>query len=150
GVHPEDSKIVSLMRKSKKPVLWLVNKSEKPSTELAAAEFYSLGIDELIFLSAAHRKGLKELLAQIKVKLHDATVESAEDSETEVEDGEHSIKVAILGKPNVGKSTLINKLIGQNRLVTSDMAGTTTDSVDIEMEYKGKAYTLIDTAGLRR
>ena len=149
GLHPEDSAIANLVRKARKPVIWIVNKSEKPSTELEAAEFYSLGIEDLVFISAAHRKGLKDLLKIIREKFPESQIgdESGEDEQAE---DSSAIRVAVLGKPNVGKSTLINQLLGENRLVTSEIAGTTTDSIDIELSHKGRDYVLIDTAGLRR
>lgn len=155
GVHPADREMVNLIRRSKKPALWVVNKCEKPDTELAGAEFYSLGIEDLLYISAAHRKGIKELFAALKSRLPDAVKTEKRDSDSDEDDDEGGqsvevINIAILGKPNTGKSTLINKLIGQNRLVTSDIAGTTRDSVDIELEYKGQKYLVIDTAGLRR
>ncbi len=155
GLHPEDPEIVKLIRKSKKKAIWLVNKCEKPSVELSSSEFYKLGIDELVYISAAHRKGIKELTkliasilpkSELKSDELEEGIESDQDSETETD----MLRVAVLGKPNVGKSTLINQLLGQNRLVTSDVAGTTRDSIDIELEHKGEKFILIDTAGLRK
>ena len=145
GLHPEDSDIVNLIRKSKKKAIWMVNKCEKPSVEISSSEFYKLGIEGLIYISAAHRLGLKPLLAEIKANIPDALT-----AEEEAEQPEEGLKIAVLGKPNVGKSTLINQLLGQNRLITSDIAGTTRDSIDIDIVHKGDKFTLIDTAGLRR
>ncbi|MCO6432001.1 MAG: ribosome biogenesis GTPase Der [Deltaproteobacteria bacterium] len=149
GVHPRDAEVVQILRQSKKPVVWVVNKCEKPSTELAASELYSLGIEELHFISAAHRKGIKELITAIGEKLSEQENKES-DEEPQKEPQAEPIKIAVLGKPNVGKSTVINKLIGQERIVTSDVAGTTRDNIDVPLVVDGQDYLLIDTAGLRR
>lgn len=143
GVHPLDSEVVDILRRSEKPVLWVVNKCEKKTTEGGAAEFYGLGIDELQLVSAAHKLGVKYFVAKIKEKL--GAVETSERAEKT-----NHITVAILGKPNVGKSTLINKLIGEDRLVASPLAGTTRDSISIPLKRDGQDFMIIDTAGLRK
>lgn len=146
GLHPDDESVVDLIRKAEKPVLWVVNKCEKPTTELTSAEFYSLGIEELIFISAAHRKGVEKLVELVKI----ATSHVKREPVKFEEDGPEAIRIAVLGKPNVGKSTLINKLLGEDRLVTSNIAGTTRDSVEVTLKHNTQPFVLVDTAGLRR
>lgn len=146
GVHPQDSEVVAILRQSKKPVLWIVNKCESPRNELNASEFYSLGLDVLMCISAAHKKNLKDLSAAIE---NHFPKQEVSEEDVVVEEG-GPLRVALLGKPNVGKSTLVNKLIGEDRLVTSNIAGTTRDSIDVPFTYKDQDYVLIDTAGLRR
>jgi GTP-binding protein len=147
GVHPDDRAVTRIVRASKKPVIWVANKCEKPNVEVEANELYQLGIDNLHCISAAHNTGIKQLVLAIEDKIETATMDDAEKSE---EHASRAIKVAIIGKPNVGKSTLINKILNQDRVVTSDVAGTTRDSVYIELTRDGQDYTLIDTAGLRK
>jgi len=147
GVHPHDSDVAAELRKTKKPVLWVINKCEKPQSELNSSEFYTLGAENIVCVSAAHRRGLKELLAAIKGFFPDVLLQTEEEIEL---DENRPIQVAILGKPNVGKSTIVNKLVGEERLVTSNVAGTTRDSIDIPFSFKDRDFVLIDTAGLRK
>ena len=142
GLVDADMHICNMLRKSGKPVVLVVNKVDNPAKQMADVyEFYNLGIGEPYPVSAANRLGLGEML--------DAVIELfPEGSENEEEDDRP--KVAIVGKPNVGKSSIINKLIGENRVIVSDIAGTTRDAVDTEVTYNKKQYVLIDTAGLRR
>ncbi len=143
GPHPDDPQVVDLLRRADKPVFWVINKCEKPSTEEAAVEFYGLGISENIFpISAAHNQGVPELFAAMKSVL-------AEHAAGEV-DEDPGIKIAIVGKPNVGKSTFVNRVLGEERLITSPISGTTRDAVDIELIRDGQKYTIVDTAGLRK
>jgi GTP-binding protein len=131
-----------MLRKAGKPVVLCVNKVDNYEKMLPDVyEFYNLGIGEPYAISAANRTGIGDLLDEI-VKFFPET-----DGEEEEDD---RIKVAIVGKPNVGKSSLINKLLGENRLIVSDIAGTTRDAIDTEVKYNGKEYVLIDTAGVRR
>lgn len=145
GCHALDQDMVNMLRQSKKQVLWVVNKCEKQETELAASEFYSLGIDELLFISAAHNQGIKELFKKIWEKLY-----LDEPKKIKASEAEKVISIAILGKPNVGKSTLVNKLLGEERVITSPIAGTTRDNVSVTLTRDGQKYHLIDTAGLRK
>ncbi len=142
GLVDSDSKVADMLRRSRKPVILCVNKVDdfkKYGNDVY--EFYNLGIGEPIAVSAANRLGIGELL--------DAVVDHFPPS-SEGEEEDERIKVAIVGKPNVGKSSIINKLIGNERVIVSDIAGTTRDAVDTVIKHDGKEYTFIDTAGLRR
>ena len=142
GLVDSDSKVADMLRRSHKPVVLCVNKVDQYEKYMADTfEFYNLGIGEPIPVSAANRQGLGELL--------DAVVAYFPQEEAFEEDDERP-RIAIVGKPNVGKSSIINKLIGENRLIVSDIAGTTRDAVDAEVVYNKKEYIFIDTAGLRR
>ena len=137
-----DSKWADRLRRSHKPVILVVNKVDSFEKYMADVyEFYNLGIGEPYPISAANRMGIGELL--------DEVVSHFEDFEFSEEE-EDTTRVAIVGKPNVGKSSLINKLLGENRLIVSDIAGTTRDAVDTPVTHNGKEYVFIDTAGLRR
>ncbi len=148
GLHPLDREVVQIIRRSEKPVVWVVNKCESPNTELNAAELYGLGIEEFVPVSAAHNRGIKELIGKVRAALELPTKKS-DLSETKISDP-GPIKVAIVGKPNVGKSTFINRLVGEERLVTSEIAGTTRDSIMIPLKRDGQDYFVYDTAGLRK
>lgn len=142
GLTDADSKVADMLRKSRKPVVLAVNKVdsfEKFGNDVY--EFYNLGIGEPVPISAASRLGLGELLDEI-VKHFDRKAEDEEEDDRP--------RIAIVGKPNVGKSSIINKLIGENRVIVSDIAGTTRDAVDTEIVHNGTEYVFIDTAGLRR
>ena len=146
GVHPQDQEVVDVLRRSGRPVLWVINKCEKALNEVLAAEFYGLGLDEIFPVSAAHRIGINELVRKIQAQLGLAS-EAVEKAGLGPVD---AIRVAVLGRPNVGKSSLVNKLLGQERLIISSMPGTTRDSIDSELTKSGQRYVLIDTAGLRK
>jgi len=147
GPHPDDYLIVDKLRKSQKQVFWVINKCEKESSKLNSSEFYGLGIEEFDCISAAHNRGIKEVLARIRDYLKEQNkLVALQDEEEE----ENILKVAIVGKPNVGKSTLVNRILGEERVVASDTPGTTRDTVDIRLTREGQEYLLIDTAGLRR
>ncbi len=152
GIHPQDSLVVDILRRSNKPVLWVVNKCESPAVQTSSAEFYSFGISDLITVSAAHGVGVKELIAKIREKISEIGLlaESPVEDKDAEEDPNRPIRVAIVGKPNVGKSTLINKILGSDRLVVSSVPGTTRDSIDIELKREGQDYVITDTAGLRK
>lgn len=142
GLVDSDSKVADMLRRSKKPVILCVNKVDdirKFGNDVY--EFYNLGIGEPIAVSATNRLGLGELL--------DAVIEQFPDKNADEEDDERP-KIAIVGKPNVGKSSIINKLVGDRRVIVSDIAGTTRDAVDTPVKNNGKEYVFIDTAGLRR
>lgn len=142
GLTDADSKVADILRKSRKPVVLAVNKVDSFSKfGNDVYEFYNLGIGEPFAISAASRLGLGELLDEV-VKYFN------EDMLTDEEDDRP--RIAIVGKPNVGKSSIINKLLGENRVIVSDIAGTTRDAVDTEIVYNGTEYIFIDTAGLRR
>ncbi len=142
GLVDADSKVADMLRRSKKPVVLVVNKVDSFEKYMPDVyEFYNLGIGEPFPVSAANQMGLGEMLDEVVSHFKDAESEEEEDDRP---------RIAIVGKPNVGKSSLINKLLGENRLIVSDIAGTTRDAVDTEITYNGKDYVFIDTAGLRR
>ena len=142
GLQDADSKVADMLRRSKKPVVLVVNKVDSFEKYMADVyEFYNLGIGDPHPVSAANRLGIGDMLEVV-------TSYFPEDEGEEEEDDR--IRVAIVGKPNVGKSSIINKLLGEDRLIVSDIAGTTRDAVDTDVTYNGKDYVFIDTAGLRR
>ncbi len=142
GLVDADAKVADMLRRSQKPVILVVNKVDHIDKYMADVyEFYNLGIGEPYPVSASNRLGLGDMLDEV-IKYF------GEEGKTEEEDDK--VRVAIVGKPNVGKSSLINKMIGENRLIVSDIAGTTRDAVDTPVTHNGKEYVFIDTAGLRR
>ncbi len=142
GLVDADAKVADMLRRAKKPIILVVNKVDSyEKMMLDVYEFYNLGIGEPMAISAANRQGIGEVLDEVVSHFADDTAEDVEDERP---------RIAIVGKPNVGKSSLINKLLGENRLIVSDIAGTTRDAVDAEVTYNGKEYIFIDTAGLRR
>ncbi|MCB0310450.1 MAG: ribosome biogenesis GTPase Der [Bdellovibrionales bacterium] len=145
GTHPLDSEVAEVLRAQSKPIIWVANKCEKPVTAQAAAELYSLGIEDLHCISAAHNLGLRELLGKIKQELGEPVTP---DQENNSEQG--ALKLAIIGKPNVGKSTLLNRFLGVERAITSDTAGTTRDTIKIHVTENDRNFIVFDTAGLRK
>ena len=141
GMTSLDMLIAEKLRKSGREVLVVVNKIETKETPLSVYEFYNLGIGELYVISAEQGYGIGDLLDVIIEKFPDDSLK---------EDEEDRLKIAVIGKPNVGKSSFINMLLGEERAIVSDIAGTTRDSIDSDYEKDGKKYTFIDTAGLRR
>ena len=142
GLVDSDSKVADMLRRSKKPVVLCVNKVDSYQKFIADVyEFYNLGIGDPMPISAANRQGIGDLL--------DEVIKYFPESDGEEEEDERP-KIAIVGKPNVGKSSIINKLTGENRVIVSDIAGTTRDAIDTDIVYNGKEYVFIDTAGLRR
>ncbi len=141
GLHPDDIEIANRVRALSKPITLVVNKIDGVRIEDAHAEFSRLGLADVLFVSAAHHAGIGELVEHLDGLLPavDTTVS---------DDGR--IRIAIIGRPNVGKSTLVNRLLGEERVLAMDMPGTTRDAVRIPMERDGKKYLLIDTAGIRR
>ncbi len=141
GLTPADDEIVGLLRGTKKPVFVAVNKIDTPKTESLLADFYRLGFDRLHPVSAEHGLGVDDLLEAIVPFLPEAG-EGAVDSDVP--------RIAVVGRPNVGKSTLVNTLLGQERMVVSDAPGTTRDAIDTLVTYQGRRYLFTDTAGIRR
>ena len=141
GLTGGDEQIAAELRRTGKPVTLVVNKSESLDRDLAAAEFHALGLGEPVPISAAHGRGVKPLINEVL-----ETLPPAEEPPEE----EKGIQIAVVGRPNVGKSTLINRLRGEERLVAYDQPGTTRDSVQVPFEHAGRRYTLVDTAGVRR
>lgn len=142
GLTADDRDIALRLRRSGKPVILAVNKCEGLEPDQAAAEFHALGMGTPWPIAAAHGAGIAELMRHAVTRLPEA--EKATPAE------EHGIKIAIAGRPNVGKSTLVNCLLGEERVLVYDAPGTTRDSIHIPFERKGKRYTLVDTAGVRR
>ena len=143
GLVDTDAKVADMLRRSGKPIVLTVNKVDDYQKFMPDVyEFYNLGIGEPFPISSVNKLGLGELLDEV-ASYFDKNLAKEEEEDDRV-------KVAIVGKPNVGKSSIINKLIGENRVIVSDIAGTTRDAVDTEVTYHGKEYVFIDTAGLRR
>ena len=146
GVLPQDSEIVQYLRKTGKKVIYAVNKIDHGNIKqvLKTYEFYGTGTDEFMAISALHNKNIYELVEQIASRIE----ASGQPEEESGESGE--TRIAVIGKPNVGKSTLVNRILGEHRLITSPTPGTTRDPVDSVYEKDGKKYVFIDTAGIRR
>ncbi|MDR2876411.1 MAG: ribosome biogenesis GTPase Der [Methylobacillus sp.] len=142
GLTPQDKVIADKLRRSGRPVWLAVNKTEGMNRGIAAAEFHELGLGDPLAISSAHGEGVRDL---VNLALRDFAPD-----ETEDEAENDAPKVAIVGRPNVGKSTLVNALLGEERVIAFDQPGTTRDSIYIDLERNGKHYTLIDTAGVRR
>ena len=142
GLTATDSQIANHLRKTSKPVFVVANKIDGTNHDVAVAPFYELAIGELYPTTATHGRGVKSLMTEV--------LESLPELETEQELDEKSIRIAVVGRPNVGKSTLVNRLLGEDRVVVYDHPGTTRDSIYIDYERNEQAYTLIDTAGVRR
>ncbi len=142
GLVDADAKVADMLRRSRKPVVLLVNKVDDFEKYMPDVyEFYNLGIGDPHPISAANQLGLGDMLDEVSSHFSKIAEEDEDDDRT---------KIAIVGKPNVGKSSIVNKLAGENRVIVSDIAGTTRDAIDTEVKYNGKEYVLIDTAGLRR
>lgn len=142
GLVDSDAKVADMLRRSNKPVVLVVNKVDSfQKFMMDTYEFYNLGIGEPVPISAASMLGLGDMLEKVVSHFEDRTGEEEEDEIP---------KIAVVGKPNVGKSSLINKILGEDRVIVSDIAGTTRDAIDTKVEYNGREYTFIDTAGLRR
>ncbi|HEY5657866.1 MAG TPA: ribosome biogenesis GTPase Der [Myxococcota bacterium] len=141
GVLPDDEALARTLRRASKPVALAVNKIDHPSHEERVAEFYALGFERTRGMSAEHGTGAWDALEELVAVLPEPEVPEAEEAE--------GIPVAIVGRPNVGKSSLANRLAGQERVVVSNVPGTTRDAVDIRLDHDGVRYTLVDTAGLR-
>ena len=145
GLTPQDKAIADLLRRSGRPLHLVVNKAEGMNRALVGAEFHELGCGDPCVISAAHGDGVPELLDLVLAPFPFEVEASADAGKAP-----HNPRVAIAGRPNVGKSTLINTLLGEERVIAFDMPGTTRDAIEIEFEKNGRQYTLIDTAGLRR
>ena len=145
GLTPHDKTITDFLRKSGRSVMLVVNKSEGMKYSSVTADFYELGMGDPYVISAAHGDGVADLVDQsLDIALADKPVVDEEESKV------RGVKIAIVGRPNVGKSTLVNTLLGEERVIAFDMPGTTRDSIEIPFERDGRHYTLIDTAGIRR
>lgn len=159
--HPDDRHFINAIRKTNKPIILVINKIDADSHNQLINEFYSLGIKEMVGISAEHNNGIEDLKEKIlniykslnKKNLKKEFKKRIEDSENENSEKiekENKINIAIVGKPNAGKSTLLNTLIGKERSIVSDIAGTTRDPIDETFDFNGETICLIDTAGIRK
>ena len=143
GIVQEDSDVAKILRKSGKPIVLAVNKADSPKQELNVYEFYNLGLGEPFPISAANHLGIGDLLDAVVAKF-------PKNKAGMFDNDEDQIKVALIGRPNVGKSSIFNTLVGQERSIVSDVAGTTRDAIDTPVVRNGQKYLFIDTAGMRR
>src|SRR5512132_1224606 len=141
GITPGDEEIAAILRRSRKPVLLLANKIDDPDQDSFALEFHRLGLGDPVPISALHGHGSGDLLDAIVTMLPGAGPQ---------EIGEKAIRVAILGRPNVGKSSLLNALLGEERVIVSEVPGTTRDAIDTVLQRGDRTFVLVDTAGIRR
>jgi GTPase len=142
GLTPSDSEIVDTLRRQEKPVFYVVNKIDGPQHEEKALEFYRLGIDPIYSVSAEHGYGVGEVMDEIMKRFPGI--------QEEADDEEEATRVAVVGRPNVGKSSLINRFLGYQRVLVDEAPGTTRDAIDTSFVRNGKKYILVDTAGIRR
>jgi GTP-binding protein len=146
GVLPDDRAFADLVRKAGKPALLIANKSEGRAGEAGAYEAYSLGLGEPLELSAEHGEGMVDLYAALRAAMPGEAAPPTE----EVPQAQRSIRVAVVGRPNVGKSTLVNRLLGEERLLTGPEAGITRDAIAVDLVWQGRPFQVYDTAGMRR
>jgi len=152
GLTPADEVIADSLRRTGKHVKLIVNKTDGLDIRTVSSEFFSLGLGEPVSIAASQNRGIQSMLSDVLKTFDIKEVSLSEDvfDGSDEDDKDKSIKVAIIGRPNVGKSTLVNRFLGEERVVVFDMPGTTRDSVSIPFERDGKQYTFIDTAGIRR
>jgi GTPase len=141
GLTPADTEVVQMLRRINKPVFYIINKVDGDRQEALSGDFYSLGIDQIHMVSAEHNRGIGDLMDEVLAAI---PREAAEEADEEI------TRIAVVGRPNVGKSTLVNRLLGYERVVANPTAGTTRDAVDTRFTVNKKPYVLIDTAGIRR
>ncbi len=141
GITSSDQEVAKILYKSKKPIVLAVNKIDNPEMSHNTIEFYGLGLGEPFGVSCTHGIGIGDLLDEVTAHFVDDQMEQVDDD---------AIRVAIIGRPNVGKSSLLNALVGEDRVIVSDIAGTTRDAVDTPLEVDGQKYVLVDTAGIRK
>ena len=141
GVTPADQELADELRRVKKPIIVAANKADNEDRETWATDFYALGVGEIFPVSALHGRGVADILDRVIELMPESDADSLEES---------GARIAILGRPNVGKSSLLNAFTGQTRSIVSNIPGTTRDAIDTEIDYKGETITLVDTAGLRR
>jgi GTP-binding protein len=142
GLTPTDEEVADILRRSRRPVFLAANKADNPGLRQAAVEFYALGLGEVHAISALHGSGVADLL--------DDVVAALPSPQPEAETADERVNLAIVGRPNVGKSSLLNRLLGEERVIVSPIAGTTRDAIDTYLDWEGTPITLIDTAGIRR
>ena len=144
GISPFDKDMISILRGITKPVLYAVNKIDGFEKEVNLYDFYSLGLEKIYPVSAEHRYGMSDFLDDLVLAFPESGLDNYEDKKEEI------IKLAVVGRPNVGKSSLINRILGEDRHLVSEVPGTTRDAIDSVCKVNGKSYLLIDTAGIRR
>jgi len=151
GLTPIDRVFADLVRRTGKPVIVVANKSEGRAGGAGALEAYELGLGDPVALSAEHGEGLSDLYDAIRVALPDHTAPAEDEDDADDENApDRPIRVAVVGRPNAGKSTLINRLLGEERLLTGPESGITRDAIAVELAWKGRAFRLFDTAGMRK
>ena len=153
GPTPVDHAFADLVRKSGKPTILIANKSEGAGGEAGALEAYALGLGEPVQISAEHGEGLADVYEALRATLPDEAAEPAaasEDDEAKADDSARPIRVAVVGRPNSGKSTLVNRLLGEDRLLTGPEAGITRDAIAVDLDWRDRRFRVFDTAGLRR
>lgn len=144
GASSLDDEILAWLRKLARPTVLVINKIDGTDEETVRSEFARYGFSDVVALSAAHRQGIDELLEEVGARL-------PEEGAGELLDTDPArVRIAFVGRPNVGKSTLVNRLLGEERMIASEVPGTTRDSIAVDMDRDGRQYRLIDTAGLRR
>jgi GTP-binding protein len=143
GLREGDAEVADILRRSDRPVVVVANKVESPGEEPLAAELYGLGLGEPVSVSATHGLGTGDLLDRLAALAREVAPDGAEP-------GPERVRIAVIGRPNVGKSSLVNGFLGSERVIVSELAGTTRDAIDTELEFGDRALTLVDTAGLRR
>lgn len=142
GITDSDKEVANILRKTKKPVILAVNKIDTLEDEALKYEFYNLGLAEPISISAAHKRGIGDLL--------DLIVKYFDYDEEYIDDNDDAVMIAVVGKPNAGKSSIVNSIIGEERVIVNSVPGTTRDAIDTPFEIDGRKYIIIDTAGIRR
>ena len=152
GTTAVDRTFANLVRKSGKPAILVANKSESRAGEAGVLEYYALGLGDPVAVSAEHGEGLADLYGALRTALPEATAETDPDQvpDSAVEDQQKPIRIAVVGRPNTGKSTLINHLLGEERLLTGPEAGITRDAIAVDLAWRGQRLRIYDTAGLRR
>ncbi|HTP91054.1 MAG TPA: ribosome biogenesis GTPase Der, partial [Xanthobacteraceae bacterium] len=150
GAIADDRAFADLVRRSGKPAILVANKSEGRAGEAGVLEFFSLGLGEPIAISAEHGEGLSGLYDALRAALPQATARSEQEDELAPAAEAKPIRIAVVGRPNTGKSTLINRLLGEERLLTGPEAGITRDSIAVDLDWRGQKFRIHDTAGLRR
>ena len=143
GLRQGDAEVAEILRRGERPVVVVANKVDSGNEEPLVADLYALGLGDPIAVSATHGRGTGDLLDRLVELLRETGAEQSDD-------GEERVAVAVIGRPNVGKSSLVNAILGANRVIVSELAGTTRDAIDTQVEFDGRPVTLIDTAGIRR
>ncbi len=147
GLMDDDKRIMEGLRHTEKPIILLVNKIDGNDEDLALLDFYQLGVENIMPIAAVHKRNIGQLREELEKFCNDLIIEEDQQQALLENKGPN---VAIIGRPNVGKSTLVNRLLGEDRVLAYDMPGTTRDSISLPLEWDGKDYTLVDTAGVRR